>query len=260
MSDDSSRDTTPAWPEPTAGTPAAEKDILAVWENAAPGKPINASVLVAALRRRGHSVRAAQWAIHRMIGDGRLVAEGRHVTPWFSRTLASGAPHVVVGTTIYPGGWRDYRNFQVRPTEKFWSQEAAAEPERAEQQGADAKLKQPKPGRPARVGRDEANLRARAALKARPPRGGRWSQRTLAKAIGCSAGLVSVLPAWQAYAEERGLGGKGPSVPKAVSLTPAVLAGEGRRDEELEQLIAQHQADFEESPLVSHARKHRRRR
>jgi hypothetical protein len=111
MSDASSRDTTPAWPEPTAKVPAAQRDILALWENSRPDTPVNASVLVVALQKRGHSASAAQWAIHRMIGDGRLVAEPRPFT-------------------FYPSGWQNYLNFQVRLTEKFWAWAQEPEPPR----------------------------------------------------------------------------------------------------------------------------------
>lgn len=143
MSDDSSRNTTPAWPEPTAKVPTAQRDILALWENSDPNKPVDAAVLVAALQKRGHSASAAHWAIHRMIGDGRLLAEGRHISPCSSGMTASGTPYFVVGTTIYPGGWQDYRNFQVRPTEKFWAWAQEPEPATAAQDipGGDAPAK-----------------------------------------------------------------------------------------------------------------------
>jgi hypothetical protein len=107
-----------------------------------------------------------------------------------------------------------------------------------------------------RISRDEANIRAREALK--NPKVS--SVRKLAKAIGCSDGLASTLPAWTARQEElRRRGKKNGSVPKAVGLTEGVLANKGQDDPELERLIAEHQADYEESPLVSHARKYRRR-
>ena len=116
----------------------------------------------------------------------------------------------------------------------------------------------PRDGTP-RVSKEEANLRARDALRARPPKGQRWTVRKLATAIGCSAGLAAGLPTWRAYAEEHGLTGQKSALPKVVSLTDGVLANEGTNDEQLERLICELQAGLEESPLVSHARKHPRR-
>jgi hypothetical protein len=108
-----------------------------------------------------------------------------------------------------------------------------------------------------RISREEANLRARDALKGPPPRGKkRWTERTLARAIGCSPAQVHSLPAWRAYYEEHGVKKKA-TAPKAVGLTDAVLANEGREDAELSRLLADQAADYEPSPLVSHARKHR---
>ena len=82
----------------------------------------------------------------------------------------------------------------------------------------------------------------------------------MAKAIGCSDGLAATLPAWVAYqAEPEQRGKKKTPAPKAVPVDGTVLDNKGQDDEQLERLIAEHQADFEESPLVSNARKHRRR-
>ncbi len=106
-----------------------------------------------------------------------------------------------------------------------------------------------------RISTAEANLRAREALKNPKLR----SVRKLAKAIGCSAGRIPKLPAWRAYQEELNKP-KLPTAPRAVSLTDGVLANEGRDDEALEKLIHEQQADYEESPLVSNARKQPRRR
>jgi hypothetical protein len=109
-----------------------------------------------------------------------------------------------------------------------------------------------------RITKNEANVRAQEALKGRLPKGRkRWSERALATAIGCSPGLVHNLPAWKGYQESHCE--KKTPAPKAVSLDGTVLDNKGQPDEELERLIADQQADFEESPLVSHARKHRRR-
>jgi hypothetical protein len=113
-----------------------------------------------------------------------------------------------------------------------------------------------------RIRRDEANLRARKALRGKPP-GGKpaWTQRTLAHAIGCSPGLVTKLPAWQTYRQEHVPSGKKKAGgPRAVGLTASVLANEGQNDPELERLIAEQTADCKDSPLISNARKHRRRR
>jgi transcriptional regulator with XRE-family HTH domain len=110
-----------------------------------------------------------------------------------------------------------------------------------------------------RSSKDESNLSARDALKGQPPeKKKRWTQRDLAKVIGCAYGQVGKLPAWQAYYQEM-VRGKKSTAPKAVRLTSAVQAVKGQDDAELERLIAEHTADFEESPLVSHARKPRRR-
>ena len=103
-----------------------------------------------------------------------------------------------------------------------------------------------------RITAKEANLRAREALKNPKVR----TARRLARAIGCPLGMVPNLPAWQAL-QLKLKEGKLPPSPKVVSLTPGVLANEGRQDDKLERLIAEQQADFEESPLVSHARKRR---
>ncbi|HBO43787.1 MAG TPA: hypothetical protein DD670_07615 [Planctomycetaceae bacterium] len=55
--------------------------------------------------------------------------------------------------------------------------------------------------------------------------------RALAEKIGCSTGLVTSLPAWQAY--QKGLEARKPRAPKAVTLSDAVLAREGRADPDL---------------------------
>jgi len=116
--------------------------------------------------------------------------------------------------------------------------------------GAAAGNRKRKPG----IAQDEANVRARKALKDPPPKGKkRWSYRTLAKAIGCGAGQVSELSAWQAYAESHGLKrDKGQAAPKAVSLTARSLAKEDSaaaldrlRLAELERAAAQQIAEGE---------------
>ena len=98
----------------------------------------------------------------------------------------------------------------------------------------------------------------RTALKGKPPKGTkRWTQRSLAKAIGCSPTLTGGLPAWIAYYAEHSK--TKAKAPRAVGLTDAVLNNEGREDAELQRLIGEHEADFEPSPLISDARKQRRR-
>jgi hypothetical protein len=107
-----------------------------------------------------------------------------------------------------------------------------------------------------RITKEEANIRAREALKTP----GLRSVRKLAKAIGCSTGMAAKLPAWLAHqAELEQQGKKKAPGPKAMGLTDRVLSAKGQDDSQLETLIAEQQADFEESPLVSRARKHRRR-
>jgi hypothetical protein len=125
-------------------------------------------------------------------------------------------------------------------------------PAKAEKQG------QTKPGESApqkpRITKEEANLRAREALKGRAPKGNRWSLRALSKAIGCSDGMVPKLPAWQAYREEKGLR-KGPAAPKGVTLSDKISETEGKPDEELERLIAEQDAD-----RTADVRQYRRRK
>lgn len=107
-------------------------------------------------------------------------------------------------------------------------------------------------GKRNKVSRKEANIRAREALKNPKTR----SVRKLAQAIGCSPALAGETDAWKAYQEAK----KKPRAPKAVGLTDAIEAGMGQPDGELNQLIAEQTADFEESPLVSRVSKHHPRR
>ena len=76
-----------------------------------------------------------------------------------------------------------------------------------------------------------------------------WSERTLAKAIGCSTGLVHRLPAWQAWRKKQNKP-KHNSAPKAIPATSKVLGAVGNEDPELKHLIAEQTRNFEESPLV----------
>jgi len=116
-------------------------------------------------------------------------------------------------------------------------------------------------GSPGRNWREEVNIRARDAIRGKPPEGKkRWTIRTFAKAIGCSTGLISELPAWRAYMEEHPRKTKKPTLPRVVSLTPAVLANEGREDAELQRLIAEQRGDDEGNPLGPARKQPRRRR
>lgn len=101
---------------------------------------------------------------------------------------------------------------------------------------------------------EEANLRARDALKNPKLR----TCRKLAKAIGCSSGLVSKLPVWRAYQEK--LKTERQSGKTAHSLTKGILANLGGKDPTLEQLISEQGKDWEDSPLVSQERNRQRRR
>jgi len=86
-----------------------------------------------------------------------------------------------------------------------------------------------------RCKRDEANIRAREALRNTRKK---WSVRSLAKAIGCSQGLVGKLPVWQAYQTDHP---RTPKAPKAVSLTDHLLATTSADSDgdELQRLIAE---------------------
>jgi hypothetical protein len=95
--------------------------------------------------------------------------------------------------------------------------------------------------RPA-VTAEEANPRVRDALRCRPPNGKKWTVRRMAKAIGCSTGLLNRLPAWRAYRLEQRNKEKAPA-PKAVGLTEVVLANEGQEDPSLAMLIAEQDKD-----------------
>jgi hypothetical protein len=98
---------------------------------------------------------------------------------------------------------------------------------------------------------ERANSKAMALAKA-DPAFVHLPLRDWATAIGCSEGQVPKLPLWQDTMKQTGRGKKkGPSAPKVVSLTDSLEAvtGEGGRDEVLNQLTAEQQADFEPSPL-----------
>jgi hypothetical protein len=95
-----------------------------------------------------------------------------------------------------------------------------------------------------RITSDEANIRAREILVENPT----ISSRDLAAQIGCSSGLISKLPAWRAVQEQLAAGAR-PKRMKTVSLSDTVLATTGRKDDPLQKLIAEQEADTEPSPL-----------
>jgi hypothetical protein len=102
-----------------------------------------------------------------------------------------------------------------------------------------------------RMSCEEANAKAMELAKADPS----FVQRPLrewADAIGCSEGLVAKLTLWRATMKRTGRGKEdtGPA-PKVVSLTDGLdaVTGAGDRNEVLEQLIAEQEADREPSPL-----------
>ncbi len=95
-----------------------------------------------------------------------------------------------------------------------------------------------------RISKQEAEIRARKALKGRPPKGKWWSAETLRKAIGCAKGQVPNLPAWQEYSDQkRKAQGKKPAATRAVRLTDGVLANEGHADAELQRLTEEQAAE-----------------
>ncbi|HEX4143767.1 MAG TPA: hypothetical protein VHY91_09560 [Pirellulales bacterium] len=133
-------------------------------------------------------------------------------------------------------------------------------------------MKQNQPKGKRRISKDEANLRARDALKGKPTGGGRWTVRKLAKAVGCSAGLVNELSAWLAHPDrEAGKSRKAKPAerrsPLSLETVAAVKAGgsddpseiaaaselgrmAGGNEAELQRLIAEQSDDFEPSPLT----------
>lgn len=91
-----------------------------------------------------------------------------------------------------------------------------------------------------KITKAEANMKARDILKKDPEITG----RELAQKIGCSNGLISELPAWRAVQEQRKKGRK----PKKRRLTNRMLkvAGTGKKDQVLKELILEQQADEKE--------------
>lgn len=107
-----------------------------------------------------------------------------------------------------------------------------------------------RPSRKRRMTQKEANQKALLLAK-RDRSFVLRSVRQWAKAIGCSAGLVSKLPYWVETRDKRRRA-KGPGKgPKTISLTAGLEAvtGQGDRDEALRQLISEQEADYEPSPL-----------
>lgn len=95
-----------------------------------------------------------------------------------------------------------------------------------------------------RISREEANVEARKILK----KNHNIKARDLAKKIPCSIGLVSKLPVWKAVQEQRKQELKKGRKAKKVRLTKKMLkiAGTGKKDETLNRLIVQQQADIQE--------------
>jgi hypothetical protein len=92
--------------------------------------------------------------------------------------------------------------------------------------------------------KDEANITAREFLVRNP----KATARDLSRAIGCSLGMVSSLPSWQAVQEQRAKG-REPKQPKVVSLTRKMQQATGVEDSQLAKLINEQRADAEPSPL-----------
>lgn len=106
-----------------------------------------------------------------------------------------------------------------------------------------------------RISMAEANLKAREYLEKCQDA----KLRELAQGIECSTGLVCKLPAWKAVQEERRKHRK-PKAPRAVALSEKVIAKEKCRDEALDRLLREQEADSEPSPLEDAARPLRTRK
>ena len=100
----------------------------------------------------------------------------------------------------------------------------------------------------AKLTKGEANIKAREFLRENP----NATARELATGIGCSSGLVSKLPAWQAVTEQRDKG-RQPKKAVTVALTSKMEQAIGVEDEALIKLINEQQADAEPSPLQDDA-------
>ncbi len=84
---------------------------------------------------------------------------------------------------------------------------------------------------------EELNIRARAYLREHP----QASSRAIAKAIGCGQTKARTLPAYLAVKEHRER--EHPKAPKAVALTDVLADSIGARDEQLERLTKEQEAD-----------------
>jgi hypothetical protein len=92
----------------------------------------------------------------------------------------------------------------------------------------------------AKLTKDEANIKARNFLREHPDA----TSRELAAGVGCSTGLVSKLPAWQAVKEQRDKG-RLPKRATTVALTRKMEQTVGIEDESLAKLIGGQEADDE---------------
>jgi hypothetical protein len=99
-----------------------------------------------------------------------------------------------------------------------------------------------------RMTKVEANIKARDFLRENPGA----TSRELATGIGCSTGLVSKLPAWQAVKEQRNKG-RQPKKAGTMALTPKMEQVVGVEGDALAKLIGEQEADAEPSPLVNDA-------
>lgn len=231
-----------------------------------------ASDLVQKLVKQGHTRPAASWAVHRLVGEGKLLAkpaydEARtHIRQTGTRgipglkadtrhTEVTGGGHSV--RSIPTGRPAPYDSFRVVATEALWNwwrepptaqaienglRKTGGEPPAGEDLPSSGVAigGQPAQTRGNRITKDEANVAARDYLAVHAKKR-LVTAEELRKAIGCSKGLVSSLPVWKAYQEQ--LKKNKPSAPRAVSLTDRTLAGEGRMDEELQRLIEEQKED-----------------
>ncbi len=101
-----------------------------------------------------------------------------------------------------------------------------------------------------RARKDEANIMARQYLKDSP----NATARELQARIGCSIGLVSKLPAWEAVQEQKSKG-REPKKAKVVSLTAKLQRTAGDEDKSLAKLIDEQDADAEPSPMQDDPRR-----
>jgi hypothetical protein len=100
----------------------------------------------------------------------------------------------------------------------------------------------------AKLTKAEANIKAREFLRENP----NATSRELAAGIGCSTGLVSKLPAWQAVKEQRDKG-RQPKKAGNIALTPKMEQVVGVEGDALAKLISEQESDAEPSPLVNDA-------